>query len=83
MTLAKFQDNASQNLLIRRACAKKAREQREVNNRDNLLVIESDSYDLEDNEAAEIVLNKIIQNAQKLNFNKNSQRYTRNSDRTR
>ncbi|CAG8827861.1 40054_t:CDS:1, partial [Gigaspora margarita] len=58
-------------------------EQKEINNRDNLLVIEDDSYDLEDDEVAETILNKIMQNAQKLNFNKNSQRYTENSNQTR
>ncbi|CAG8780141.1 2667_t:CDS:2 [Cetraspora pellucida] len=67
---------------MRRANAKKAREKKELKDKDkDDLPIVDDAYDLENDEAAETVFRKLIENAKEMDYNKNSRwRYTGNSD---
>ncbi|CAG8591730.1 7116_t:CDS:2 [Dentiscutata erythropus] len=62
----------------------KMREQRKLISKDeDDLPIVDNTYNLEDEEVVETVFRKLIQNAQKIDFSKNSQRYIGNSDYTR
>ncbi|CAG8687144.1 5547_t:CDS:2, partial [Dentiscutata heterogama] len=72
-------------LFMHRANTKKAREKKELKDKDkDDLPIIDDAYDLENDEAAETVFRKLIENAKEMDYNKNSRwRYTGNSDRTR
>ncbi|CAG8822492.1 16021_t:CDS:2, partial [Gigaspora margarita] len=55
------------------ANAKKAREKKVLvdKDKDNLPII-GDAYDLENNEVAETLFSKLIENAKEMNYNKNS-----------
>ncbi|CAG8775230.1 16726_t:CDS:2 [Gigaspora margarita] len=67
---------------MRCANAKKAREKKELEDKDkDDLPIIDNAYDLENDEAAETVFRKLIENAKEMDYNKNSHwRYTGNSD---
>ncbi|CAG8848770.1 37493_t:CDS:2, partial [Gigaspora margarita] len=60
-------------LFMRHANTKKAREKKELEdkNKDDLPIVD-DAYDLENNKAVETVFRKLIENAKEINYNKNS-----------